>query len=294
MNIIDFPTDQRKLIRKQLDDDFKIKPLKKITVRIRKLYQQKKYKTPNPFLITTTKSKKYKALIGPSYLNHQFETMVFIQDKLKKLELSPEIISSGDGFLIAEYLDGNVPIPNDEYFVTSFSKIFAKIHNIDTSTFNTNQIRIDAVNIINKFIQDHKIKSNILKILEKKLPAYLSKGITYADHNINNYLWCNNKLKLIDFGSFQKNVPLDFNLSGSVLFNLMNEANFWKSYLKEGGLESVFINRKIAKILGFLFAIDYNYQRYKDVPFFDFRLKNARKINVKSQLKMLKSYCDTI
>ena len=47
MNIIDFPTDQRKLIRKQLDDDFKIKPLKKITVRIRKLYQQKKYKTPN-------------------------------------------------------------------------------------------------------------------------------------------------------------------------------------------------------------------------------------------------------
>ena len=92
MNFLDFPVSTRSMIRKEIGQDFTIKPLKKWTVRIRKLYQQKKYKTPNPFLIYTNDKKNFKALVGPSYLNDQFKNIINIQEKLNYLDISPKII----------------------------------------------------------------------------------------------------------------------------------------------------------------------------------------------------------
>lgn len=292
MNFLDFPVNTRSMIRKEIGQDFTIKPLKKWTVRVRKLYQQKKYKTPNPFLIYTNNSKKFKALVGPSYLNDQFENIINIQEKLKYLDISPKIVCKGPGFILAEYLNGSFPEISDNEFISKLAQTFANIHNIETSKLDTSDLKNKALSIVDEFIYDQNDKKKIINLIEYELPKYIWKGYTYADHNVKNYLWFNKNLKLIDFGSFQKDVPLDFNLSGSALFNSLDEKKFWNDYLGAGGLESVYNNKKISKVLGLLFAISYNFQRYKDVLFIDFRLKNARKTNVLNQIKTLTSICN--
>ena len=284
MNFLDFPPKNRLIIREILGDDFKIKPLKKFTVRIRKLYQQKKYKTPNPFLVHTNGNKKFKVLIGPNYLQDQFIKMNDIQNKIKKLDLCPDIIKIGDGFLIAEYLEGGFP-NTDSDFAKKIGKIFADLHNIEYSKIGTKELVKNSISIAEKFFREIEIKKRIIRCLEEHTPENFFKGITYADHNLTNYISTNKSVKLIDFGSFQSDHPLDFGLLSSNLFLKIDEDLFWRSYLDNGGFKSIYESKLIMKLIGSLRGIEYNFQRFKDTPRFDFRLRNNRKMNVKNQIK---------
>ena len=59
------------------------------------------------------------------------------------------------------------------------------------------------------------------------MPSNFYTGLTYGDHNIDNYLWKNGDLKLIDFGSFVDGDIIDIHLCSSLFFRKMNLEKFW-------------------------------------------------------------------
>ena len=83
-----------------------------------------------------------------------------IQNKIKKLDLCPDIIKIGDGFLIAEYLEGSFP-NTDNDFAKKIGKIFADLHNIEYSKIGTKELVKNSISIAEKFFREIEIKKEL-------------------------------------------------------------------------------------------------------------------------------------
>ena len=116
------------------------------------------------------------------------------------------------------------------------------------------------------------------------MPNIFYTGLTYGDHNIENYLWHNGSLKLIDFGGFVDGDITDIHLCSSIFFSKMNIDKFKESYLENGGTDFLFINKNILKKIALLRSAAYNLSRNKNCPQYDWRQVNDRIINVKNVL----------
>ena len=64
------------------------------------------------------------------------------------------------------------------------------------------------------------------------MPNHFYTGLTYGDHNIDNYLWENGVLKLIDFGSFVEGDIIDIHLCSSLFFSKIDLEKFKDNYKK--------------------------------------------------------------
>ena len=201
-------------------------------------------------------------------------------------------------------------------FTTDLAKIFARLHNLSQTKIKISErlpkkfvnnlfgnVYLDnnesktiyelifelITKIINTHIRNIKYQNKLFELLEKYTPKEIIFGYTYSDHNLTNYLYKNDKLFLIDYGSFRSDHPLDFDLVGSNLFNKIDEKTFWKIYLDSGGIKPIYDNRYIFKIFGLLIAINYNFERGLAYSKLDFRRRNSRFKNVKRHLENLYS-----
>lgn len=279
-----FISSKDKLIIKEfLRNDFDWFYLKKWTMRVRKLLLLRKDQTPEIFKLVSN-NKNYKLIITHDEGSDQISKIYQIYKMIETLDFTPKILFKKKNFILTEFLVGKFACFDDKYFEKSLGKMLAKLHSIKRIKI----VKKDVLNQVSGFIYNLKdiisLHDSLYQEIEDEMPEYLEAGLTYGDHNIGNYLWENNQLKLIDFGSFVYGDIIDIHLCSSPFFKQMNLDEFKKSYIDNGGNETIFKYFNLLKKISLLRSASYNFDRYKTSPFYDWRQVNDRIINVKNTL----------
>ena len=274
----------RKIIKKMIGEEVNYFYLKRWTMRVRKLFLKKKEQTPEVFLLKT-KSKKYKLVISHKEGNQQIKKIIKNYKFVEHLNYTPKILWSNENFLISEYLEGNFANFENVNFEIQLAKLLADVHKINQFYVKKNRVINDVKHYINNLKNVFKFSNDLIKSLEILMPDNFVAGMTYGDHNVDNYVWSEGKLKLIDFGSFVDGDIVDIHLCSSPFFKKINLKNFKNNYLKNGGNNFLFKNKDLLKYIALLRSASYNFDRYKSCPQYDWRQVNDRLINVKNAIE---------
>lgn len=257
--------------------------LKKWTMRVRKLLMHKRDQTPEIFKLVCN-GVPYKLIITHEEGNNQISKIYEIYKMIEGLGYTPKVLYKENNFILTEFLTGNFASFNDQGFENNLGKFLANIHKIKPKKISKEKILIDVKNFLKNLEEVVSFNENIYQKIETELPENLIAGLTYGDHNVDNYLWVKNSLKLIDFGSFVYGDIIDIHLCSSPFFNKMNFNKFKTSYLDNGGMNQIFKYNSLLKTIALLRNASYNFDRYKTSPFYDWRMVNDRITNVKNAL----------
>lgn len=276
--------DNKKIIKKMIGEDFNYFYLKRWTMRVRKLLLKKKEQTPEVFLLKT-KLKKYKLVVSHKEGNEQIKKIIDNYKLVEHLNYTPKILWNNQNFFISEYLEGDFANFENENFEKHLAKLLADIHKINQFYIKKNIVINDVRNYINNLKSVFRFSNDLIKFLESLMPDKFLAGMTYGDHNVENYIWSEGQLKLIDFGSFVDSDIIDIHLCSSSFFNKINLENFKNNYLKNGGNNFIFKNKNLLKYIALLRSASYNFDRYKSCPQYDWRQVNDRLTNVKNAIQ---------
>lgn len=270
----------REFISQSIKENFSSIYLKRWTIRVRKALMRKSEITPHAFKLITTSGKKFKLLITHMEAAESIELILKNYKIIENLEISPRIVAYNKKIIIAEFIDGVFPKFEDDKFVLQLSKIIAELNQINFNYINK-KFFFDKFNKEYEILRD-LIPSNInlFSYFNNELPDKIPTGFTYGDHNLENYIFKNNKIKLIDFGSFVNNEIIDVHLVSSVMYQeKINKNLFKENYLKYNSNNFLFENFKLLQIYSLLKIASVNRNKYFKVPFYDWRLRNNRKRN---------------
>jgi len=273
----------KQLIKNFLQEDFDWYYLKRWTMRVRKLLLPKAKQTPEVFKLVT-KNKSYKLLITHPEGSEQIRKIKENYNLVKNLNFTPKILFEKKYFFISEFLKGEFANFNNNQFETNLGTILAKLHSINKKQISKEKVINQVEYFINNLQEVVKFDDNLLEELKDEMPNHFYTGLTYGDHNIDNYLWENGVLKLIDFGSFVEGDIIDIHLCSSLFFRKMQLEKFKDSYKKSGGSDFLFIHKDILKKIAILRSASYNFDRNKNCPQYDWRQVNDRIINVNNVL----------
>lgn len=258
---------------------FERKYLKRWTIWIRKAIMNRALRTPDTYLLKGKDNKKYKLIISYNQGSHFIESIYSNYLKICHLNFCPKLLKHNKRFLLFEYIEGKISKFDDKSFAAKLGNTLAEINKIDLE-YKSKNFLMEEINIyLNKLgnlIENH---SKIRAILEHNLPDQVPYGITYGDHNVGNYVWKENQLYLIDMGSFVSNTLIDDHTAGSILYQKINMDDFKKYYLDNGGESFLFEYDKSLKLISLLKSASYNFGKFLEVPWYDWRLRNARKHN---------------
>lgn len=274
---------EKKIIKNFLREDFNWYYLKRWTMRVRKLLLSKANQTPEVFKLVT-KNKSYKLLITHPEGSKQIKKIKKIYHQVKDLNFTPKILFEKEYFFISEFLEGEFADFNNNQFESNLGIMLAKLHSINKKEISKIQVFTQVEQFINNLQEIVKFDHNLLQELKDEMPSNFYTGLTYGDHNIDNYLWEKGDLKLIDFGSFVDGDIIDIHLCSSLFFRKMNLEKFKTSYLENGGTDFIFKNKDILKKIAILRSASYNFDRNKHCPQYDWRQVNDRIINVENVL----------
>ncbi len=274
----------KKIIKKMIGEEFHYFYLKRWTMRVRKLLLKKKEQTPEVFLLKTN-LRKYKLVISHEEGNQQIKKIIKNYKFIEHLNYTPKILWNNENFFISEYLEGEFANFENVNFETNLAKLLADIHKINKFYIKKNRVINDVNHYINNLKNVFNFSNDLIKSLENLMPEKFVVGMTYGDHNIENYIWSGDQLKLIDFGSFVDGDIVDIHLCSSSFFKKINLKNFKNNYLKNGGNDFIFKNKNLLKYIALLRSASYNFDRYKSCPQYDWRQVNDRLTNVKNAIQ---------
>lgn len=284
----------KNIIDEFIGERYKRKYLKRWTIWIRKALMDRAKRTPDSYLIETESGKRYKLLIAYDKGAHFISDIVANHKKVRHLGCSSEILTYGKRFILVEYIDGDFPSFDDAEFVVNLAKTLAILHRVSPEQQDTSVILDNVRSDINSLEGLLKNGDHIFSLITQGLPDRIPVGITYGDHNYNNYVWSDGQLRLIDLGSFVDDVVLDIHLAGSALFYKIDVDLFRQAYLEAGGFDFLFDYLETLKFISLIRSAAYNYERYNSAPVLDWRLRNARKHNYTWALGEIRRIVDVV
>jgi len=236
-------------------------------------------RTPDTYLIRNNKGTKYKLIIAYDKGSHFIESIYQNYLKVSHLNCCPQLIKHNSRFLLFEYIEGEIAQFSDKNFASELGKALAEINKIGVRYESKNHLLKDIDIYMAKLDTLLDKKQKIQLLLENNLPDKVPYGMTYGDHNVGNYVWDGGRLCLIDMGSFVSDTLLDDHTAGSVLYEKIDLEDFKRSYLSNGGESFLFEYDKSLKLVSLLKSASYNYGKFLEVPWYDWRMRNARKHN---------------
>ncbi|MDA9171055.1 aminoglycoside phosphotransferase family protein [Alphaproteobacteria bacterium] len=274
---------EKDMIKDYLKSDFDHKFLKRWTMRVRKLLLPRKDQTPEIFKLISN-NKQYKLIITHKEGNAQISKIYKIYRMIEKLNFTPKVVLKENNFILTEFLTGKFASFSDKNFEKNLGKMLSKLHSINRKKIKKENVLKQVKDFICNIKVIINLNDDVYREIADEMPEYLDTGLTYGDHNVGNYLWEDNELKLIDFGSFVYGDIIDIHLCSSPFFRKMNIKEFKKSYINNGGNNFIFKHFNLLKKIALLRSASYNFDRYKTSPFYDWRQVNDRIINVKNTL----------
>lgn len=277
----------KKLIRDSINSNYKIKSLKNWRSFIRKRMLKQYPITPYPYKISANDN-NFKLLVCENGYEFQIQDIINNLKFIKNSELFPKIIFNNDKFIIVEYVDGDFPNFNDKFFANYIAETFAYFHTINLN-FKKSDIIFNYYYSNKNIFEKFEINLNeIEKILFKYLPKDVLYSFSYVDHNRGNYIVTSqNKIKLIDLGSYLSESILDVNLLSSEMFKTLDQNEFWKSYKLANGNDYLFENQGILSLIATINTLINSYNRFIKAPKYDLRVKYHKKLGYQKAVRKL-------
>ena len=272
-------------IQEIIGTDYRSINLKPLGKRLRNRRMIAERRQPSVVLIVTSDKRKYKLLEVDDSNNSRFLRIREMLDVLSGLDFVPSIMWTDERRILAEYIDGECADFRKERFAREIGKHLAKLHSLNVGTTDVDDYYSRIVTNLEYLASKKAFSLEMMLRVSDKLnelrPDVLRTSMVYANmHNGRNYVFTNdNRLYLIDLGSFQEDRVTDDVLFGYRLFKALDVKTFWESYFESGGTKYIYDNQHFLKLAQHIKKAAKHLRSYHKKPFYDLwqkRLSNKR------------------
>lgn len=286
----------------QITHSYKVKSL---PVRIRNGFKKVSLKQPTVSIISNQHGEKFKILQFHKNSTSESVRIREIYHKVQSMVNIPEIIYESDHKLIAKYIVGNFPDFSDTKFLSTVATQLGTLHSSTMYLAKTNRLKKkvleDIEHLQTKAVLDKKQAHDLNRFIEKELPQKCYFSATYADHNKGNFILdSEDKVHLIDLGSFQDSIPLEMHFTYGPFSTIKNNDCFKSIYREFVPNEKVQHLDRILLCCRILSGLRSNAQMLEYSSWagihgklfhsIDYRLKRAKIKNIKNLLTNLAAF----
>ncbi len=281
-----------------IESNYTIKSLKPQEKVNQNMKRDSKIRQPLVDLLIADNGKKYKYHQVQNPNNIHFTRIREMIPIYNQLDFVPKIIYNDSTSIILDYIDGEFPILTSDDFTFHYAKNLATLHNTEVIYVDLQSYLADLFEDIDYLKNKRYISKRENELIKKLIMSFtnidkIKKSMIYADLTKQNFILTKDqKLYFIDLGSFQNKIICDHFLLSSVLYSSLNQKLFKETYLSNGG-DQYFINSE--HFITFTSYVTRTVQQIKSltqIEFRDFRKRRARKQNIKTQIKFIKTKLD--
>ncbi len=264
--------------------------LHKRWIRRRESYRPVSKRSPKVYLLSSESGVRYKLLIGNEG-GSRISRIRHYSEQCAGFSFFPELASSGDDWLLIEYIEGSEPDFSSKGFAYDIGISLAQMHLLNRRPCDASKIQEHLRKDIHQLQKYGHLTTNkdvalVWNVFERLNLGVCPTSLDYFDVKPSNFIRATNgQIYFVDLGAIGENWPTGQFLFGSLHYDKLKMRSFAEGYLSGGGDQAILDRGLPFRVLHCLWLAAHYYRRAAEIPFYvapmkyGFQIMGRRLIN---------------